>query len=245
LPVSARTTGFFAFLARALRGIVPTTALLAGVLLASGCSPTYNWREVRGETVVGDPGKQGEAEAAPAASSPPSPPSSASPPLTSPPTRALPEPSTDRPAAYRVLMPAKPASFTREVDLDGLRVSMTMQAARVEGVTFAVAQASLPADASPQAALRAMRRAMLANIQAAPATSDASGASGDATGPDRDDPTRLAVDTAGRGADGKPVRLTALFVSRGNRVFQAMALGAAQDWPAEAVQTFLESFAPG
>jgi hypothetical protein len=37
----------------------------------------------------------------------------------------------------KVMFPAKPASFTRTIDLDGAQVSMTMTAADVDGATFA------------------------------------------------------------------------------------------------------------
>ena len=42
---------------------------------------------------------------------------------------------------FTALFPAKPTTFTRPVDVDGMRVQMTMTAAEVDGATFAVGTA--------------------------------------------------------------------------------------------------------
>ena len=67
---------------------------------------------------------------------------------------------------YRVMMPAKPASMTREIDLNGVRVSMTMWGARVGEVSFTAAQATLPDDSTETRthAVDAMRAAMVRNV---------------------------------------------------------------------------------
>jgi hypothetical protein len=67
-------------------------------------------------------------------------------------------------APYRVMFPAKPASVTRSIDLDGKQVSMTMTAADIDGATFAVGAAEAPDEAQAQAALPAMMQALLRNI---------------------------------------------------------------------------------
>ncbi|HWW71252.1 MAG TPA: hypothetical protein VN089_15025, partial [Duganella sp.] len=46
-------------------------------------------------------------------------------------------------APYAVLFPAKPASQTRTIKLGDLDVNMTMTAAEVDGVVFAVGSAQL------------------------------------------------------------------------------------------------------
>jgi hypothetical protein len=94
---------------------------------------------------------------------------------------------------YRVHLPAKPATLTRQIHLEALAVEMTMQGARVEENTFTVAMVPVPAgsdgkanqSASAKAAagladpglaepgeeiLRAMREQMLRNIGAEPST---------------------------------------------------------------------------
>lgn len=129
---------------------------------------------------------------------------------------------------YKVLFPAKPATFTRPVDVDGLRVEMTMTAAEVHGAAFAVGSAIAPDAARAQAALPAMRLALLRNIGAdddgVPATQDS-----------------LGVDATGA-VNGKPIRLHGRFEARGERFYQVIVLGPADAVPAEQVDQFLSSF---
>ena len=81
---------------------------------------------------------------------------------------------TSEDGRFKVLFPAKPATLTRMVDLGGLQVEMTMTAAKVDNTTFAVGTAVAPDAARAQAALPAMRLALLRNIGApdAAATDD-------------------------------------------------------------------------
>lgn len=133
-------------------------------------------------------------------------------------------------ARYKVLFPARPASASRPVDIDGLRVEMTMTAAEVDGATFAVGSATAPDAAQARAALPAMRAALLRNI----------GAAGGAAGAP---PERLQVDATGTG-NGKPVRLRGRFEARGTRMYQVIVLGPAGSVPPEQVEQFLSSFTP-
>lgn len=129
---------------------------------------------------------------------------------------------------YKVLFPAKPATFTRPVDVDGLRVEMTMTAAEVKGATFAVGSAVAPDAARAQAALPAMRLALLRNIGA-----------GDDQVPAAQDGSR--VDASGA-VKGKPMRLHGRFETRGQRFYQVIVIGPADAVPAEQVDQFLSSF---
>lgn len=142
---------------------------------------------------------------------------------------------------YRVMLPARPAQMTRAIELDGLRVDMTMQGAQARGVSYTVATAKLPDDteATRERALATMRVAMVRNIggterAARPvsvAVVDAGGASaGTAQG--------VEVEAAGRMRDADAV-LLARFVGQGGRVWQAVVLGPAPDREQAAV--FLES----
>ena len=135
---------------------------------------------------------------------------------------------TSQEGAYKVLFPARPASVTRPVDLDGLTVQMTMTAAEVDGVTFAVGSATAPDAARARAALPAMRTALLRNIGAPDA-------------PPRD---AASIDVQGRGADGRPVRLVGRCAARGVRIYQVIVLGAPGAAPPEQVEQFLASFSP-
>lgn len=136
-------------------------------------------------------------------------------------------------APYKVLFPAKPASFTRTIDLDGMRVDMTMTAAEVDGATFAVGSAEAPDEAQARAALPAMRQALLRNIGATD-TQAAVPASPDGK-------TVSDIDTTGS-VNGHPVRLVGHFEARGKRFYQVIVLGRANAVPPEQVEQFLTSF---
>ncbi|CAH0151325.1 hypothetical protein SRABI118_00522 [Massilia sp. Bi118] len=136
-------------------------------------------------------------------------------------------------APYKVTFPAKPASFTRSIDLDGLQVSMTMTAAEVDGATFAVGSAEAPDEARARAALPAMMQALLRNIGA-----------GGTQGKFQTDPNGKAtgdVDATGS-SNGVPVRLVGHFEARGKRFYQVIVLGKANAVPPEQVEQFLTSF---
>jgi hypothetical protein len=136
-------------------------------------------------------------------------------------------------APYRVMFPAKPASFTRTIDLDGMQVSMTMTAAEVDGTTFAVGTAEAPDDARARAALPAMMQALTRNIGASGAQAKARA---DANGKAASD---LDVTGASRGT---PVRLVGHFEARGKRFYQVIVLGKANAVPPEQIEQFLTSF---
>ena len=127
-------------------------------------------------------------------------------------------------APYRVMFPAKPASFTRTIDLDGMQVSMTMTAAEVDGTTFAVGTAEAPDEARARAALPAMRTALMRNIGAGSGQGQAGEV--DVTGTSR----------------GTPVRLVGHFEARGKRFYQVIVLGKVNGVPPEQIEQFLTSF---
>jgi hypothetical protein len=136
-------------------------------------------------------------------------------------------------APYKVMFPAKPASFTRTIDLDGTQASMTMTAADVDGATFAVGAAEAADEAHARAAVPAMMQALLRNIGAG----DTQGKShADAAGG-----TVTEVDATGK-ANGAPVRLVGRFEARGKRFYQIIVLGKPNAMPPDQVEQFLTSF---
>jgi hypothetical protein len=136
-------------------------------------------------------------------------------------------------APYKVMFPAKPASFTRTIALDGMQVSMTMTAAEVDGATFAVGAAEAPDEARARAALPAMRQALLRNIGAGETQAAVlAGADGKAAS---------EIDATGS-TNGVPVRLIGHFEARGKRFYQVIVLGKANAVPPEQVEQFLTSF---
>lgn len=137
-----------------------------------------------------------------------------------------------------VLLPAKPVSMAREVHLDGVAVTMTMTAARVDGTSFAVGSAGLPDGASASVALQAMKKIMLRNIQGTVISEKTIVPAPGAT-------ALLEVEATGHSPDGQPLHMVARFGASGRNVCQAVMLGHEKDWSAEAADTFLASFRPG
>jgi hypothetical protein len=139
-------------------------------------------------------------------------------------------------AGYTALFPAKPTSFERAVNLDGLQVMMNMTAAEADGVSFAVATAIIEDEDQRAKALIAMQTAMLRNIRGEITEKKTVNVKGGATA--------IQIHATGQaGPAGTPLVLFARFVTHENRVFQVIALGPKEKLSAEAADTFLSSFA--
>ena len=138
-------------------------------------------------------------------------------------------------AGYTVLFPAKPSSFDRTVNLDGLQVMMTMTAAEANGVSFAVATAVIEDEAQRTKALLAMQTAMMRNIQGQIAEQKSVTVKGGATA--------AQIHATGKsGQAGAPLALFARFFMHKSRVFQVIALGPKEKLGADTADTFLSSF---
>ncbi len=133
---------------------------------------------------------------------------------------------------FTVLLPAKPASLTRPINLEGQKVDMTMTAAEVDGVSFAVGAVQLVDAAHAQAAARAMQMAMVSNIRGTPRPlAHAS------------DPTD--IEASGTPADGAPAMLLiGHFAAADNRAYQVIVVGPEKELSREQAATFLASFKP-
>jgi hypothetical protein len=166
---------------------------------------------------------------------------------------------------FSVLLPARPASMSREIDLDGLRVVMTMTGARVDRALFTVGAIRLEAPAADPAAdrtadraadraadpaadlaathakaLSAMRVAMLHNLGAEPQPGvPVRVGLVDLSGTARGAVDGTAVEARGLMA-GEPVVMQAVFVAYREQLWQAVAIVA----PAQVSQarTMLDSF---
>ncbi len=150
----------------------------------------------------------------------------------------------------RVLLPGKAQSMTRVVDLDGVRADMTMHAARVDGVSFALGWTDLvptagdrePRDLRRERMLAAMRSALTRNfgapnvlgkpVMVARAERMATGVVGE------------EIQASGQ-ANGQPVLVQARFVGVETRVWQFVAYGPPTELETpvgrQAVETFLLS----
>ncbi len=139
-------------------------------------------------------------------------------------------------ASYTALFPAKPTSFERAVNLDGLQVMMNMTAAEADGVSFAVATAIIEDEGQRAKALIAMQTAMLRNIRGEITEKKTVNVKGGATA--------IQIHATGQaGQAGTPLALFARFVIHESRVFQVIALGPKEKLSAETADTFLSSFA--
>lgn len=143
-------------------------------------------------------------------------------------------------APYRVMFPDKPSTHTRRIDLDGLKVDMTMTAAEVNGATFAVGTAEAPDAARAEAALAAMKTALVKNIGAtikSEKVGKASAAAGSASA------HSAAIDIEASGIQkGEPMRLVGHFESRNKRFYQVIVMGKEKDLTRENVDMFMSSF---
>jgi hypothetical protein len=170
-------------------------ALGAAAPTLAGCSPTYDWREVRADD-----------------------------------------------GASMVLMPAKPAKLTRPIDLNGMKVDMAMQGARVEDNAFTVASVKLPdeSEATQRQALDAMRAGMVRNIAGTEqVVRELTVPIVDPTGKAIGAAAAIEVEAKGRMND-RDAMLMARFVALGSSAWQCVVLGPAVE--REQAQTFLRSF---
>ena len=135
-------------------------------------------------------------------------------------------------APYNVLLPGKPATHARDVRLGELPVRMTMTAAEVDDVVFAVGSAELTDTAQAPAALLAMQTALARNIGAT-IVSQATAASGPQT--------TISIEAKGM-RNGEPTLLIGRFIARDRRVYQVVVTGAERHIAREQVATFLDSF---
>jgi len=142
---------------------------------------------------------------------------------------------------YQVMLPARPARLTRPINLEGLKVDMSMQGAQAGGVAYTVGAVRLPdaSEATRERALASMRTAMVRNIGGTErAARPVQVSRVDAAGRARGSVTGLEVEATGRMGEGEAV-LLARFVGSGGRVWQAVVLGPAPDREQAAV--FLDS----
>ena len=143
-------------------------------------------------------------------------------------------------APYTVMFPDKPASHTRSVNLDGLVVNMTMTAVDIDGTMFAVGTAEAPDTARAQAALPAMKTALINNIGAT-LTSEKPGKLSAVAGTRPATGAALDIEASGQNK-GEPMRLVGHFEARDKRFYQVIVMGKARDLTPENVDMFMSSF---
>lgn len=138
-------------------------------------------------------------------------------------------------APFLVMLPAKPASHTRGVNLDGIQVNMTMTAAEVDDVTFAVGAAQLPDAIQGEKALGAMKQALVRNIGGTIRQEKTSAMDG---------MPMIALEASGPPAtgSGQPRLMLARFIAQGRYVYQLVVVGKENAVSRDAADMFLTSF---
>lgn len=142
-------------------------------------------------------------------------------------------------AQFTALFPSKPAVLTREIDLDGKKVSLTMTASEIDGNTFAIGSAVLDSAEQAQAALPAMQTALLKNINGT-VRSEKSASAASSTAAGSHQRSSLSIEATGT-QQGKPVLLVGRFVAQDKRIFQVIILGEESKLSRETIDTFMDS----
>lgn len=142
-------------------------------------------------------------------------------------------------AQFTALFPGKPAVLTREIDLDGRKVKLTMTASEVDGSTFAIGNAILDNEAQAQAALPAMKTALLKNINGSVRSEKTAVASSSSPAGTRQRST-LSIEATGT-QQGKPVLLVGRFVAQDKHITQIIILGDESKLSRETIDTFMDS----
>ncbi|MEO7495090.1 MAG: hypothetical protein ABIT83_02620 [Massilia sp.] len=139
-------------------------------------------------------------------------------------------------APFRVMFPDKPSTHTRDIDLDGMSVKMTMTAVDVDGTMFAVGSAQAPDAEKAQAALGAMKTALVRNIGATITKEKSS-----ATASNNTRTASIDIEASGV-SNGAPMKLLGHFESRDTRFYQVIVMGKEKAISSEQAEQFLSSF---
>ncbi|HEU4374378.1 MAG TPA: hypothetical protein VFS02_12855 [Telluria sp.] len=143
-------------------------------------------------------------------------------------------------APFRVMFPDKPTVHKRAIDIAGLPVEMTMTAVDVNGTMFAVGSAEAPDAAKAQAALAAMKTALVRNIGAT-VTREKSNAAAATAGTSSTQGASLDIEATGV-QNGTPMKLIGHFESRDKRFYQVIVMGKATSISPEQADQFMSSF---
>ena len=143
-------------------------------------------------------------------------------------------------APFRVMFPDKPSTHTRAIDLNGLKVDMTMTAAQIDGSMFAVGTAKAPDAAQAEAALAAMKTALVKNIGAT-VTKEKVSKAASASGTTNTRSAAIDIEATGM-QKGEPMRLVGHFESRNKRFYQVIVMGKEKELSKENIDMFMSSF---
>jgi len=141
-------------------------------------------------------------------------------------------------AHYSVLLPTKPSTFARSINLDGSVLTMSMTASKVDDTVFAVGSASVADAAKAQAALIAMKTALVKNISGTVRSEKSSAAASSTQGLS----SSIDIEAVGKTPGGKEEILFGHFVSKDKEIYQVIVIGPEKQVSRENVDTFITSF---
>lgn len=135
---------------------------------------------------------------------------------------------------YSVLLPSKPATHARDIDLNGLAVTMTMTGAEVKDTTFAIGSIVLPDATQSAAALDAMKIALTRNINGAVVKEEMLPATART-------PAMSALEISGPTQNGTRLMLVRL-IANDVHIYQLLVVGNASKVSREEADNFFSSF---
>lgn len=149
---------------------------------------------------------------------------------------------------FAAMLPARPASMTRQVALEGLAVEMSLHGARIDETSYTVGVLRLPDNtpATRDKVLAALRQSMVANIAGTESASSAVPVRvDDGAGQRRGEASALQVQARGT-MRKQPAVLSARLVAQEDRIWQVMVLApesaARRAGHEESVALFLDGF---
>ncbi|MFZ6731223.1 hypothetical protein ACO0LG_04795 [Undibacterium sp. Ji42W] len=130
-------------------------------------------------------------------------------------------------APFSILMPGKPLSDTKDLQLEGIKVKMDMLAGEVGGISFAVGSSKAEDAGKAGQIMEAMKKGMIRNIQGTPETTKSTGD---------------MLEVRGKLRNGQPVMMVARFLTRGPWAYQIIMLGQEKDMKQDVIDTYMTSF---
>ena len=131
-------------------------------------------------------------------------------------------------APFSILMPGKPMSDSKDMQLEGLAIKMDMLAGEAGGISFAVGSTKVEDPGKSGLVMEAMKKGMLMNIQGTPEATTSIGAD--------------MLEVRGKLRNGQPIMMLARFLIRGPWVYQIIMLGQEKDMKQEVIDTYMTSF---
>lgn len=142
---------------------------------------------------------------------------------------------------YTVLMPGKPATVSREIQLGQEKVVMHMTTVQIDGVNFAVGAAKLPDVTSAQMSVAVIKANLVAKLGGKITHQKTTVANGDGKVTFNDE---FGAISGRLDQNGSPTRMVGKIVARNNWVFQVLVVGPDKTINRDSVDTFLTSFKP-